>query len=112
MRSRAVKALGIFGLQALWHLSAPFTEDKHIGRSAFPRAKTLLNKKCWQLEVCSFNLTPYAMHGFELIEKLSGWPDPSRLHILQALTDSFCRIGMCGDIAQTLTDGSVLPDAC
>jgi len=50
------------------------------------------------------------MRGFELVKKLPRGPFVSFLHILQALMDTFLRIGAGGDVEQALISCSILYD--
>ena len=55
-------------------------------------------------------LTRYAMRRFELVEKLSCRPEFSLFRVFKALTYSFLRIGVGGNVEQMLIGFSVLND--
>jgi hypothetical protein len=52
------------------------------------------------------------MHGFELAEKLSRWPDLSFFRIRQPLTDAFLNIGAGRNVEQALIGFGILHHGC
>src|SRR5436305_14351782 len=56
-------------------------------------------------------LTRYAMHGFELVEKLSRRPDFPLFRLFQSLSNAFLSIGEGSNIEQALVGFSVLHDS-
>jgi hypothetical protein len=48
------------------------------------------------------------MPGFEILEKLSYWPDSSFSYIFHSLPDAFTRIGACRYIQQALVSFCIL----
>jgi hypothetical protein len=55
-------------------------------------------------------LTAYAMHGFELVEKLLRGPSFSLFRVLQALTDAFLCINAGRNVEQALIGFGILHD--
>src|ERR1051325_10573869 len=53
-------------------------------------------------------LTRQAMPGFEICEELPRRPGPALSHILQALADTLARVGLRGNIQQSLISFGIL----
>lgn len=51
------------------------------------------------------------MLGFEIREKLPGWPDLHLFHVFETLTHAFGCIGLCGNVEQTLIGLGILHDS-